>query len=85
MEYKRKNNGVCSSYTQVKINDDGIIEDAFVAGGCDGNLKGVCNLITGMKAKEAIAKLNGIKCGQKKSSCPEQIALTLEEAMQLAQ
>ncbi len=85
MEYKRKNSGVCSAYTQVKINDDGIIEDAYVAGGCDGNLTGVCSLIKGMQAKDAIDKLSGIKCGMKKSSCPDQIAMALKEATKQAQ
>ena len=48
-------------------------------GGCDGNTKGVCALIQGMKAKEVIARLKGITCGNKPTSCPDQLATALQE------
>lgn len=81
MTYTRKNKGVCSLSTTVEISDDGVIESVQVVGGCNGNLKGISALIKGMKADEAVSRLKGITCGQKKSSCPDQIALTIEEAL----
>ena len=50
-------------------------------GGCDGNLKGIASLIQGMDAKEAITRMKGLTCGRKTTSCPDQIALALEEAL----
>ncbi len=81
MTYTRKNKGVCSLSTTVEINENGVIESVNVVGGCNGNLKGISALIQGMQAEEAVRRLKGITCGQKKSSCPDQIALTIEEAM----
>ncbi len=78
MEYTRKNNGVCSKSTQVKINDDGIIEDVAVIGGCDGNLKGIMALLKGMPAKDAANLLSGIKCNERPTSCPDQISLAIK-------
>ena len=54
-------------------------QDAQFIGGCDGNTKGVCALIQGMKAKEVIARLKGITCGNKPTSCPDQLATALQE------
>ena len=81
MSYLRKNVGTCSHSTEVTLTQDGTIEDVVVKGGCDGNLKGIRNLLTGMKAEEAIARMKGVKCGSKGTSCPEQIAFALEEAL----
>lgn len=81
MTYTRKNKGVCSLSTEVTLNDDGVIESVTVVGGCNGNLKGVSSLLKGMKAEEAIQRLKGITCGSKKTSCPDQIAQALEEAL----
>ncbi len=81
MTYTRKNKGVCSLSTTVEIDENGVIESVNVVGGCNGNLKGISALIQGMQAEEAVRRLKGITCGQKKSSCPDQIALTIEEAL----
>lgn len=81
MTYTRKNRGVCSSLTSVTLTDDGIIQSIEVKGGCDGNLKGVCALLIGMDAREAIRRCRGIRCGMKTTSCPDQISLALEEAL----
>ena len=67
--------------TQVTLSDDGIIEDVTVIGGCSSNLKGICSLLKGQTAQQAIARMKGITCGAKKSSCPDQIAQALEEAL----
>jgi len=80
MEYTRTNKGVCSRSTKVVI-EDGIVKDVEVIGGCSGNLKGIVELLKGMKAEDAAARMKGIKCGFKSTSCPDQIALALEEAL----
>ncbi len=68
--------GVCSRFMSVKIKD-GIIQDAEIIGGCSGNLQGIKSLIRGMKADEVISRLKGIKCGDKQTSCPDQLARCL--------
>ena len=73
--YKPK--GVCAKMMQFKIRND-IIEDVEFVGGCNGNLKGISALVTGMKVEDAIARLKGIRCGFKSTSCPDQLARALE-------
>ena len=80
MTYTRTNKGVCSRSTKVVI-EDGIIKDVEVIGGCSGNLKGIMALLIGMKAEDAIERMKGITCGFKNTSCPDQIAVTIEEAL----
>ena len=80
MEYTRLNKGVCSRSTKVVI-EDGIVKDIEVVGGCSGNLKGIMELVKGMDAKEAAKRMRGITCGFKATSCPDQIAITIEEAL----
>jgi uncharacterized protein (TIGR03905 family) len=67
--------------TRVALNADHTIEAVEVMGGCNGNLQGIGSLIKGMKAEDAIGKLKGIRCGTKSTSCPDQIAAALEEAL----
>ena len=59
--------------------EDGIITDCVFLGGCSGNTAGIASLVKGMKAEDAIARLKGIKCGFKPTSCPDQLARALEE------
>ncbi|MBE6878088.1 MAG: TIGR03905 family TSCPD domain-containing protein [Ruminococcaceae bacterium] len=80
MEYTRRNKGVCSASTKVVI-EDGIIKDVEMLGGCNGNIKGMIALVKGMKAEDAIERLSGIRCGFKTTSCPDQLAITLKEAL----
>jgi len=82
MTYTRKNKGVCSLSTEVTLTDDGVIESVTVVGGCNGNLKGISALLTGLRAEDAIRRLKGLTCGSKHTSCPDQIALALEEALE---
>lgn len=70
--------GTCSVKMTFTVDDDHIIKDFDVVGGCNGNLKGIKALIKGMEAEDVIAKLKGIKCGYKPTSCPDQLALGLE-------
>lgn len=75
--------GVCSRGIDLEVKN-GIIENVKFTGGCDGNTKGVAALVQGMKAEDAIARLKGIRCGFKSTSCPDQLAKALEEALEAA-
>ena len=79
MEYRYNPNGVCSTEMIFDINEDNIVKDLKVIGGCNGNLKGISSLIKGMKIDDIIVKLSDIKCGYKDTSCPDQIAKALKE------
>ena len=71
MVYKTK--GVCAQLINFDIVDGKLTNVSFV-GGCNGNLQGISKLVEGMDANEAVARLEGIKCGFKKTSCPDQLA-----------
>ncbi len=81
MTYQHKNVGVCSASTEIILDDNRKIVSVKVVGGCNGNLKGISSLLEGMDAGEAISRLEGIRCGSKPSSCPDQIAQTLKEML----
>lgn len=78
MKYEYKPVGVCSKKFVIEI-EDGVIKSLEIIGGCPGNTIGISHLVKGMKVDEAIEKLKGIECGFKGTSCPDQIALALEE------
>ena len=80
MEYTRMNKGVCSRSTKIVI-EDGIVKDIKVIGGCTGNIEGISRLVIGMKAEEVAKRMKGVRCGFKSTSCPDQIALAIEEAL----
>lgn len=69
--------GTCSSYIDVEV-EDGIIKSVAFTGGCHGNLQGISSLVKGMKVEDAIEKLQGIRCGFKPTSCPDQLARALK-------
>ena len=71
--------GTCSKYICISVDENGVVKEAQFIGGCDGNTKGVCSLIRGMKAQEVIARLKGITCGIKPTSCPDQLATARQE------
>lgn len=73
-----KTSGVCSSAIDFDI-EDGCIKNVRFTGGCKGNLQGIARLVEGMPADEVIARLEGIKCGFKPTSCPDQLAKALKE------
>ena len=73
--------GTCSRAIEVEINDEGIVTDVAFSGGCSGNTQGVAALVRGMTAAEAISRLEGIKCGFKSTSCPDQLAIALQECL----
>ena len=78
MEYKFKPSGVCSREIIIDLDGD-IIKSVKIIGGCAGNTVGVSRLIEGMKIDEAIKRLKGIDCRGKGTSCPDQLAIALEE------
>ena len=80
MTYKFRPRGVCSQEMRVTL-EDGIIQNVEIIGGCSGNLQGISALVQGMPAREAIARLRGIRCGFKDTSCPDQFARGLEAAL----
>ena len=73
--------GVCSNAIDIDVTN-GIIESVSFTGGCNGNLQGISRLVRGMKIEEAIERLQGIKCGFKSTSCPDQLAQALESILQ---
>lgn len=75
MVYRTK--GTCSSAIEIEA-ADGVIESVSFVGGCNGNLKGIAALVKGMKVEDAIEKLEGIRCGMKPTSCPDQLAQALK-------
>ena len=72
--------GVCSTKIDFEL-EDGIIKKVEFARGCDGNLKAVANLVAGMSARDAVARLKGIECDKRATSCPDQLARALEQAI----
>jgi len=77
MEIAFEPKGVCPSRMVVEIDDDGIITRFDSSGGCDGNMKGIQKLVINRKADEVAALLEGITCGKKNTSCPDQISKLL--------
>ncbi len=78
-----KTQGTCSQLIDVTVDDDGIIRQVFFYGGCYGNLQGICRLVTGQKIDDVINKLDGIRCGDKPTSCPDQLCRALEKMKQI--
>lgn len=75
-----KTQGTCSQAIQLELDGD-VIKSVEFVGGCSGNTQGVASLVQGMKAKEAIERLEGIRCGFKPTSCPDQLAKALRHAL----
>ncbi len=71
--------GVCSRAIHLDLDGDTIKSVEFV-GGCSGNTQGVARLVEGMKVSDAIARLEGIQCGPRPTSCPDQLAKALRQA-----
>lgn len=76
LDYKTR--GVCSRMIHIEV-EDGIITDACFLGGCNGNTQGVAALVKGMSVEDAIARLTGIDCNGRGTSCPDQLANALRE------
>ena len=77
MTYTYRPRGVCSQLMEVEV-ENGKIRRVQVLGGCDGNLQGISRLVVGMDVDEAISRMEGIRCGGKPTSCPDQLAQALK-------
>ncbi len=77
MNYTYKTNGTCSRVIDLEIENDKLVNVSF-HGGCNGNLKGIGQLVKGMSVDEVIERLEGIRCGFKSTSCPDQLAQALK-------
>lgn len=77
MKYSYRTLGTCSSQIDLEV-EDGILKEVHFIGGCNGNLKGISALVKGMKVEEVISRLEGIRCGNKPTSCPDQLCQALK-------
>lgn len=80
MQYEYKTKGTCSVKIFFEIEDEKVKNVEYL-GGCNGNLQGIGRLVEGMDVNEVIARLEGIHCGMKPTSCPDQLATALKEAI----
>ena len=71
--------GTCSRLIDVTADENDVIQQVFFVGGCNGNLQGISKLVCGQKIDDVIARLNGIRCGTKATSCPDQLCRALEQ------
>ena len=78
IDYKTK--GTCSRQMIVDV-EDGVVRAVKIVGGCDGNLTGISKLVVGMKVEDVVDRLSGIRCGAKATSCPDQLATALRQAL----
>ncbi len=83
MKYTYKTKGTCSREINFEL-EDGIVKNVSFVGGCNGNLQGISKLAEGKPAEQLIETLEGIKCGFKGTSCPDQLAAALKEALKNA-
>ena len=74
-----KTHGTCSQFIDVALDDEGRISHCYFHGGCDGNTQGISRMVKGLKPEEVISKLDGIRCGTKGTSCPDQLCRALEQ------
>ncbi|MBE6616743.1 MAG: TIGR03905 family TSCPD domain-containing protein [Ruminococcaceae bacterium] len=81
MKYTYNTKGTCSQVIEFEIGDDGIITDVSFKGGCNGNLKAISKLVNGKNAKEIADTLRGNTCGPRSTSCADQLARAIDEAL----
>ena len=79
MKYTYRTKGVCSQMISFEVEDNKVTNVQFF-GGCNGNLKGIGALVEGMDIDDVIVRIEGVKCGMKQTSCPDQLAQALKEA-----
>ena len=78
IDYKTR--GPFSSHMRIEV-EDGVVQSLQVTGGCDGNLQGLSRLVAGMRVEDVISRLEGIRCGFKPTSCPDQLAQALKQSL----
>ncbi len=81
MQFTYKTQGVCSREIYFELEDD-VVKNITFLGGCDGNLKGIARLVEGRNVNEVLPLLEGITCGYKTTSCPDQLACALKQAIE---
>lgn len=79
MDYRPQ--GVCSSAIHVEVDENGRVHNVQFVGGCAGNTQGVARLVEGMEIHDAISRMEGIRCGYKSTSCPDQLAQALKQLL----
>ena len=83
MQYHYETRGVCSRAIDINLDGaTGIIRNVQFTGGCNGNTKGLSAMVVGQPAEEVIRRLQGIRCGMRPTSCPDQLAEALTEALE---
>lgn len=80
MNFTYKPSGVCAQKIELEL-ENGVVRNVRFTGGCDGNHKGICSLVEGMPAQEAAQRLSGIHCGQRSTSCPDQLSKAIASAL----
>lgn len=81
MEFTYRPRGACSQLMEIEVEGDRI-KHVKVTGGCSGNLQGISRLVEGMEIREAISRMEGIRCGFKPTSCPDQLAKALKQCLE---
>ena len=82
LHFIHENHGTCSKCVIFDIDDEKRIHNLQFVGGCPGNTTGLSQLVEGMEAEEVVNRLQGIRCGVKNTSCPDQLASAVIEALQ---
>lgn len=78
MKFTYKTQGTCSTHIEVMV-EEGVLKEVSFWGGCNGNLQGIARLVKDMPVEEVIRKLEGIRCGGRPTSCPDQLCHALHE------
>lgn len=78
MKMTYKTQGTCSNCIEVEV-EDGVVQQVSFWGGCNGNLQGISRLVKGMKVDEVLERLEGVRCGNRPTSCPDQLCKALRE------
>ena len=78
MKYVFKTKGTCSTNIELDV-ENGMVKEVAFWNGCNGNLQGLSRLVKGMKVEEVISRLEGIRCGTRSTSCPDQLCQALHE------
>ena len=79
MQYRTR--GTCATMIDLELDENHVIKSVSFKGGCNGNLQGISKLVTGQRAEDVIPKIEGIRCGYKSTSCPDQLSLALKQAI----
>ncbi|MDE6306322.1 MAG: TIGR03905 family TSCPD domain-containing protein [Muribaculaceae bacterium] len=77
MKYQYKTQGTCSRLIDIEV-ENGVVTDIIFTGGCHGNLQGISCLAKGMRIEDVVSRIEGIRCGNKPTSCPDQLAQALK-------